>query len=94
MTYHFAVDLGATSGRTILASFDGEKVDMQEVSRFKHPMLPIAGHIYWNLPELFHQVLVGLKKPRRFSMPRVPLWPLLALTHGGATWLSSTPTAR
>ena len=31
MTYHFAVDLGATSGRTILASFDGEKVDMQEV---------------------------------------------------------------
>lgn len=64
MTYHFAVDLGATSGRTILASFDGEKVEMQEVSRFKHPMLPIAGHIYWNLPELYHQVLVGLKKAK------------------------------
>lgn len=62
MTYHFAVDLGATSGRTILATFDGNKVEMQEVSRFKHPMLPIAGHIYWNLPGLFEEVLKGLRK--------------------------------
>lgn len=64
MTYHFAVDLGATSGRTILATFDGKKVDMQEVSRFKHPMLPIAGHIYWNLPGLYHEILLGLKKTK------------------------------
>lgn len=61
-TYHLAVDLGATSGRTILAAFDGEKVEMTELTRFKHPMLPIAGHIHWNLPELYHQVLLGLKK--------------------------------
>lgn len=64
MTYHFAVDLGATSGRTILASFDGEKVEMEEVSRFKHPMLPFAGHIYWNLPGLYHEILLGLKKAK------------------------------
>ncbi len=62
ITYHFAVDLGATSGRTILASFDGEKVDMQELSRFKNPMLPINGHLYWNLPGLYHEILLGLKK--------------------------------
>lgn len=62
VTYHFAVDLGATSGRTILATFDGQKVEMTELTRFKHPMLPIAGHIHWNLPELYHQVLIGLKK--------------------------------
>lgn len=42
-TYHFAIDLGATSGRTILATFDGEKVEMQEISRFKNPMIPISG---------------------------------------------------
>ena len=62
MTYHFAVDLGATSGRTILATFDGKKVEMQEVSRFKHPMLPIAGHVYWNLPGLYDEILKGLSK--------------------------------
>lgn len=61
-TYHLAIDLGATSGRTILASFDGEKVDMEELTRFKHPMLPIAGHVFWNLPELYHQVLIGIKE--------------------------------
>ncbi|MBD5356146.1 MAG: rhamnulokinase [Bacteroides sp.] len=61
-SFHFAVDLGATSGRTILATFDGEKVQMQEVSRFKYPMLPINGHLHWNLPLIYHEVLQGLKK--------------------------------
>ncbi len=61
-TYHFAVDLGATSGRTILASFDGEKVEMEELTRFKHPLLPIAGHQFWNLPYLYDEILRGLKE--------------------------------
>lgn len=61
-TYHFAIDLGATSGRTILATFDGTKVDMREISRFKHPILPLGGHMHWNLPGLYHDILLGLKK--------------------------------
>jgi len=60
-SYYLAVDLGATSGRTILASYDGGKVDMEELTRFKHPMLPIAGHIFWNLPGLYHEILEGMK---------------------------------
>lgn len=60
-TYHLAVDLGATSGRTILASYDGAKVEMEELTRFRHPMLPIAGHLFWNLPELYDRVLEGIK---------------------------------
>lgn len=61
-TFHLAVDLGATSGRTILASFDGERVAMRELSRFKYPMLPIVGHLYWNLPYIYYEILEGLKK--------------------------------
>lgn len=61
-TYHLAVDLGATSGRTIIATFDGEKVTMEELTRFPHPMLPIAGHWFWNLPELYNQILIALRK--------------------------------
>ena len=61
-SYHFAADLGATSGRTILASFDGEKVEMREVSRFKYPMIPANGHLYWNLPLIYQEILEGLKK--------------------------------
>ncbi len=61
-SYHLAVDLGATSGRTILAGFDGEKIETQELTRFKHPLLPIAGHLFWNLPYLYDEILKGLKK--------------------------------
>ncbi len=61
-TYHFAVDLGATSGRTILAGYDGARVHMQELTRFKYPMLPLNGHLYWNLPLIYQEILDGLKK--------------------------------
>jgi len=61
-TYHLAVDLGATSGRTILASFDGAKVEMRELTRFKYPMIPLNGHLHWNLPLLYEEILKALKK--------------------------------
>ena len=58
----FAVDLGATSGRTILASFDGKKIDMREITRFANPMIPLGGHLYWDLAGLYNEVLGGLRK--------------------------------
>lgn len=61
-TYHLAVDLGATSGRTILASFDGEKVDMQEIARYHYPMVPIGDHLFWNLPLIYEHILDSMKK--------------------------------
>lgn len=60
--FFFAVDLGATSGRTILASYDGHKIAMRELTRFKNPMIPMGGHLYWDLPGLYNEVLDGLKK--------------------------------
>ncbi|MGM9749307.1 MAG: rhamnulokinase family protein [Candidatus Cryptobacteroides sp.] len=60
--YFFAVDLGATSGRTILAHFDGEKMQMRELTRFDNPIIPLGGHLFWNLPHLYNEVLKGLKK--------------------------------
>ena len=59
---YFAIDLGATSGRTILASYDGQKVTMKELTRFENPMIPIGGHLYWDLPGLYNEVLIALKK--------------------------------
>ncbi len=61
-THYLAVDLGATSGRTILATFDGSKVEMRELTRFKHPMVPMGGHLYWDLPHLYNEILEGLRK--------------------------------
>lgn len=59
---YLAVDLGATSGRTVLASFDGQKVKMTELTRFSNPMIPIGGHLYWDIVGLYNEILNGLKK--------------------------------
>ena len=58
----FAIDLGATSGRTILATFDGSRVEMKEVTRFANPMIPLGGHLYWDIAGLYNEVLRGLRE--------------------------------
>ena len=39
-----AVDLGATSGRTVLATFDGQRIEMREFTRFENPEDNRLGH--------------------------------------------------
>ena len=58
--HYLAVDLGATSGRTTLATFDGSNISLRELTRFANPMVPIAGHIHWNIVELYNQILSAL----------------------------------
>ena len=59
---YLAIDLGATSGRSILATYDGVKLTMQELTRFKHPMIPLGGHQFWNLPALYNEIIIALRK--------------------------------
>ena len=59
---YLAVDLGATSGRTIVATYDGQKVEMRELTRFKNPMIPLGGHLFWDLPALYNEIVNALKK--------------------------------
>ena len=58
----FAVDLGATSGRIILATYDGKSISMKEVTRFANPMIPLGGHLYWDIAGLYNEVLRGLRE--------------------------------
>lgn len=60
-TYYLAVDLGATSGRTILASFNEGRIEMNELTRFANPMIPMGGHLYWDIASLYNEVLRSLK---------------------------------
>ena len=56
----FTVDLGATSGRTVLARLEGGRMTLTEFSRFENPILPISGHWFWNLPHLYNEILKAL----------------------------------
>lgn len=77
-TCYLAVDLGATSGRCVLATFDGQQVQLRELSRFRNPLIPMSGHLYWNLPALYYEILQTLKK---VAEERIPL-----LSIGIDTW--------
>lgn len=55
-----AVDLGATSGRVILATIDGDEITLEEISRFPDPIIEMQGHFYWDLPAIYKSVIEGL----------------------------------
>ncbi len=57
----FAVDLGATSGRTILGSFTPDGLELEEVNRFPNHLIRIGGHFYWDIYELYRHIVEGLK---------------------------------
>ncbi len=63
MPYFVAVDLGATSGRTILASIDDKhNLSIEEINRFPNKMINHDGHLYWNIHSLFENIKEGLTK--------------------------------
>ena len=55
-----AFDLGATSGRTILATLSDGKLDIKELTRFPNAILPINGKSYWNIFGLYESLKEGL----------------------------------
>ena len=57
----FAVDLGATSGRTILGTFTPEGLEMEDVNRFPNHLIETSGHFYWDIYELYRHIIEGLK---------------------------------
>lgn len=62
-----AVDLGAESGRVILARFDGQRVELAEVHRFANRPVMVHGHRFWNILALWDETLAGLRKARRLA---------------------------
>lgn len=61
----FAVDLGATSGRTILGAFTPAGLELEEVNRFPNHLIEAGGHFYWDIYELYRHIVEGLKQAAR-----------------------------
>ena len=60
--YFFAVDLGATSGRTIIGTIIGGSVELEEVTRFPNNLIEQGGHFYWDIFALYFEIIRGLKE--------------------------------
>jgi len=57
MNHQFlAVDLGATSGRTVLGTVTDEEVSIKELTRFGHDIVSMGNHLYWDFPHLYNEI--------------------------------------
>ena len=63
--YFFAVDLGATSGRTIVGTLDDGKVRLEELTRFDNNLIEANGHFYWDIYALYFEIIKGLKAAKQ-----------------------------
>ena len=57
-----AFDLGASSGRGMLAAFDGRRISLEEIHRFPHNFSILNGHAYWNILFLMDEMKRGIGK--------------------------------
>lgn len=62
MTYYLAIDIGASSGRHILAHIENEKIVLEEIYRFDNNLTQSKDGLVWDIESLFSEVLSGIKK--------------------------------
>ena len=59
--YFFSVDLGATSGRTILGTLSDGRLEQEELTRFANNLVQTGGHFYWDIYALYFEMIRGLQ---------------------------------
>ncbi len=57
-----AIDLGASSGRGIVGSFDGKKITLEENHRFPNEPVTVAGTFTWDTLRIFHEIKNSIRK--------------------------------
>ena len=62
MSYYLAIDLGASSGRHIIAQLSDGKLEFEEIHRFKNEFTLVDGVLCWDTDYLFNEIKEGMKK--------------------------------
>ena len=63
-THYLAIDLGASSGRGVVGSFDGERLTLREVHRFENGPVKRATGLHWDSRRIFANVKKCLVRAR------------------------------
>lgn len=64
MPHYVAIDIGASSGRLIVANTD-RGLEIKEIHRFENGFKLIRGHERWNMTQLVQEILIGLEKVKK-----------------------------
>jgi rhamnulokinase len=59
---YLAFDLGASSGRAVLGTFDGERLSLEEIHRFTNRPMAIQDKLYWNAFGLFEEIKTAIAR--------------------------------
>ena len=62
MTYHLAIDIGASSGRHILGYIEDGKIRLEEIHRFEDYLKEENGSLIWDIEKLVREVNTGIAK--------------------------------
>lgn len=71
-TYYLAVDIGASSGRLIIAWKEAGKLMLEEVYRFQNGMRQEGDRLCWDMGKLLSEIKAGLKECARLR--KVPAY--------------------
>ncbi|HEX3746304.1 MAG TPA: rhamnulokinase family protein [Bryobacteraceae bacterium] len=64
---YLAIDLGAESGRAMLADLSGHQLKLQEVHRFPNCTVNLPTGLYWDTLRLFYEMLEGLRAAAKLT---------------------------
>ena len=59
---YLAIDLGASSGRVVLGTLDGDVMQLEELHRFPTPLLERNRHLYWDFDTMWAEIRFALAK--------------------------------
>ena len=59
---YLALDLGAESGRAMLAHLSDHKIELTELHRFANTPVRLATGLYWDSLRLFHEMCEGIRR--------------------------------
>ena len=62
LTYHLAIDIGASSGRHILGCVENGKIELEEIYRFDNGIHEENGSLVWAIDHLLREVKAGIAK--------------------------------
>lgn len=64
-----AMDLGGSGGKIFTGRFDGKKIAINEIHRFRNEPVDVGDHLYWDIQAIYANLLEGIRKaaPNSFS---------------------------
>ena len=65
---YLALDLGASSGRAVIGTYDGERITLTEIHRFANEPVRLCGTLYWDVLRLVHEIKASIRKAKPYDI--------------------------